>query len=174
MAKAAYQEWLLPEGLARLTAWAREGLTNEQVAERLGIVASTLRRWKVRFPQMAEALELGRAEPERPGEAGSPENAADGLVEKALLNRCVGYTVPLKRTYKLKRVEYGENGRKLKEWEELETGVDETHIPADTTAQKYWLGNRLNARWRDKPEAPADGKSLEKAKELLGGVDSAL
>lgn len=169
MAKAAYQDWLLPEGLARLTTWAREGLTDEQVAERLGIAAGTLARWEIRFPQLAGALELGRGA-SQPGEEGSPENT----VEEALLNRCIGYTVPLKRTYKLKRVEYGENGRKLKEWEELETGVDETHIPADITAQKYWLGNRLKARWRDKPEAPVDGKSLEKAKELLGGVDSAL
>lgn len=174
MAKAAYQDWLLPEGLARLTTWAREGLTDEQVAERLGIAVGTLARWKMRFPQMTEALELGRTKPEQPGEGGSPENAVDAVVEKALLNRCVGYTVPLKKTYKLKRIEYGENGRKLKEWEELETGVDETHIPADTTAQKYWLGNRLKGRWRDKPEAPAGGKSLEKARELLGGVDSAL
>lgn len=34
MAKGKYQEWLEPEGLLKLEGWARDGLTDEQIAER--------------------------------------------------------------------------------------------------------------------------------------------
>ncbi len=95
-------------------------------------------------------------------------------VEKALLDRCLGYTMAVKKTYKLKHVEYGENGRKISEKEELQTGVDEIHVPGDTGAQKFWLVNRRHDRWQSRPEPPADEAGLKRAEELLGGVDSAL
>ena len=48
------------------------------------------------------------------------------------------------------------------------------HIPPDTTAQIFWLKNRRPGTWRDKPEPPGDPESLKKAKELLGGIISAI
>ena len=33
MAKGKYQEWLTPDGITRLEAWARDGLTDEQIAK---------------------------------------------------------------------------------------------------------------------------------------------
>ena len=33
----------------------------------------------------------------------------------------------------------------------MQTGIDEVHIPADTTAQIFWLKNRKPDKWRDKP-----------------------
>ena len=32
MAKGKYAEWLEPDGLLRLEGWARDGLTDEQIA----------------------------------------------------------------------------------------------------------------------------------------------
>ena len=48
------------------------------------------------------------------------------------------------------------------------------HIPADTTAQIFWLKNTRPDKWRDKPEIPGDSDMLKKAKELLEGIDSAI
>ena len=46
MAKGKYQHWLTPEGLTLLEGWARDGLTDEQMAQRMGITAKTLYVWK--------------------------------------------------------------------------------------------------------------------------------
>ena len=34
--------WLTPEGLLKLDAWARDGLTDEQISENIGINPATL------------------------------------------------------------------------------------------------------------------------------------
>ena len=38
------------------------------------------------------------------------------------------------------------------EREKLRKGFDEVHVLADTTAQIFWLKNRMSERWRDKQE----------------------
>lgn len=42
MAKAKAEEWLTDERLVILEGWARDGLTDEQIAENIGISARTL------------------------------------------------------------------------------------------------------------------------------------
>ncbi len=39
---AKYEYWLTSEGLLKLEAWARNGLTDEQIAGNAGIAVSTL------------------------------------------------------------------------------------------------------------------------------------
>ncbi|MCT3130379.1 helix-turn-helix domain-containing protein, partial [Lactococcus lactis] len=46
MAKAKYEEWILEEGLLKIQGWARDGLTEEQIAHNMGIAVSTLGNWK--------------------------------------------------------------------------------------------------------------------------------
>ena len=36
MAKGKCQEWLEPEGLLKIEGWARDGLTDEQIARDMG------------------------------------------------------------------------------------------------------------------------------------------
>ena len=45
------------------------------------------------------------------------------------------------------------------------------HIPADTTAQIFWLKNRKKDRWRDKVEYETNNDDLEKVKELLSKIE---
>ena len=59
----------------------------------------------------------------------------------------------VKKLFKCKVVEYDETtGRKIREEEILREGTEETHVPADTTAQIYWLNNRKPEKWRQKQE----------------------
>ena len=51
MAKGKYQEWLEPDGLLLLEGWARDGLSDEQIAHNMGIVTSTLYDWKKSTPR---------------------------------------------------------------------------------------------------------------------------
>ena len=148
MANGKYQQWLEPEGLTMLEGWARDGLTDEQIAGNIGINTSTLYDWKNKFPKISEALKKGK-------------EVVDIQVENALLKRALGYEFQETRVEKSDK-----DGTKI-----IQTLK---HIPADTTAQIFWLKNRRPDKWRDKPEMPGDSDMLKKAKELLEGIDSAI
>lgn len=124
MAKGKYQRWLEPDGLLLLEGWARDGLTDEQIAGNVGITATTLYEWKNRFPEISEALKKGK-------------EIVDIQVENALLKRALGYE------YMEERVEISEkDGRKV-----IQTTKT---VPPDTTAQIFWLKNRRPDKWREK------------------------
>lgn len=57
---AKYQKWLEPDGLTLLEGWARDGLTDEQIAHNMGIAYSTLREWKKSQPAILAALKKGK------------------------------------------------------------------------------------------------------------------
>lgn len=129
MAKGKYEYWLTPEGLTLLEGWAMDGLTDEQIAAGMKIAASTLYDWKNRFPEISNALKKGK-------------EVVDIQVENALFKRALGYD------YQEERVEISTKGDKK---------VTQTikHIPADVTAQIFWLKNRRPDKWRDKPKEAA-------------------
>ena len=72
----------------------------------------------------------------------SAASRADSKIQNALLKKATGYTVDVAKSYKLRRVEY-EDGKKVCEFEELAQGVDQVHVPADLSAQIFWLKNRM-------------------------------
>lgn len=78
MAKGKYQEWLTPEGLIKLEGWARDGLTDEQIAKNIGISVGTLYDWKIKYPDFSETLKKGK-------------DVVDREVENALLKRAKGF-----------------------------------------------------------------------------------
>lgn len=59
MAKGRYQKWLESENLVLLEGWKRNGLTDKQIAENMGISVNTLNKWKQRFAQIRQALKIG-------------------------------------------------------------------------------------------------------------------
>lgn len=129
MANGKYQYWLTKDGLTLLTAWARDGLADEQIANNIGITPSTLYAWKGKFSEISEALKKGK-------------EIVDIEVENALFKRAKGYS------YVEKRVEM-KNGRITK----IVTVTKE--VPPDVGAAAMWLKNRKPKVWRDRPEAPA-------------------
>lgn len=87
----------------------------------------------------------------------SPAAAQDATrckkVEDALYRRACGYKVRLKKSYKVKTVEYDrDTGKKLEEREDLRDGFEEVHIPADVRVCAYYLNNRDPARWQEHPK----------------------
>ena len=130
MAKGKYQRWLEPDGLLLLEGWARDGLTDEQIAHNMGITAKTLYVWKSAYGEICEALKKGK-------------EIVDIQVENALLKRALGYE------YMEERVEISEkDGRKV-----IQTVKQ---VIPDTAAQIFWLKNRRPDRWRDKPQEKAE------------------
>jgi hypothetical protein len=75
-------------------------------------------------------------------------------VEDALYRRACGYKVKLKKSFKVKSVDYDrDTGKKISEREDLREGFEEVHIPADIRVSAYYLNNRDPARWREHPAA---------------------
>lgn len=153
-----YEKWLTDDGLLRIGGWARDGLTEEQIAKNMGVSRSTLSEWKKKFPDLLDALK-------------NSKDVADRIVENALFKKACGYTVQLHKPIKVKRIDYDEaTGKKISEREEVVQAVEEVHVPADTTAQIFWLKNRKPETWRDKV-AYTDESELEKLDELIGSID---
>lgn len=152
MAKGKYEYWLTPEGLLKLESWARDGLTDEQLAERMNITPSTLYEWKKRYSEISETLKKGK-------------EIVDIQVENALLKRALGYS------YEEVKIEETTDGEKV-------TTTTKEVIP-DTTAQIFWLKNRRPDRWRDKQDMelsgevkstnPYAGITTEELKKLIHG-----
>lgn len=137
---AKYDEWLTDEGLLRIQGWARDGLTDKDIAKNMRIGLSTIKEWKNKFPQIREALRIGK-------------DAADRVVENALYKSATGYTVTVKRPVKVRQVFYDdETGKKLREVETWVQVEEEIAFPANTTAQIFWLKNRKPVQWRDKTD----------------------
>lgn len=99
MAKGKYEYWLTDEGLTLLAGWARNGLTDEQIAKNMGIGRKTLFNWKKTHLPILHALKKGK-------------EVVDFQVENALL---------------------------------------QSALSGNTTAQIFWLKNRMRDKWRDKP-----------------------
>lgn len=139
MAKGKYQEWISdPDKRLLLSGWARDGLTDDKIAEKIGISRSTLAEWKKKYPDISDALKKGK-------------EIVDTEVENSLYKRAMGYTVQVAKNFKCKLVEYDpETGKRIKEEEKLVVGYDEVHIPADVTAIIFFLKNRLPEKWKDR------------------------
>lgn len=122
MSRARYQDWVTEEGLLKIEGWARDGLTEEQIAEKMGVSRKTLFNWKKQHLPILHALKKGK-------------EVIDRQVENALLKRALGY-------------QYDEI---TKEGGEI-TKVVTKEVQPDTTAQIFWLKNRKPTEWRDKQE----------------------
>lgn len=153
MAKSKANEWLEEDKLTLLQAWARDGLTNEQIAHNIGVHIDTLFEWRKKYPEISESLKKGR-------------EVVDIEVENALYKKALGYNVPVKKAFKVKDVIY-KDGKKVRETEKIEYATEEIHIPADTTAQIFWLKNRKPDKWRDKIIDVEDQEAITNASDII-------
>lgn len=139
-------------------------MTNEQIAQNVGVHRDTLVEWRKRFSVISDALKSGR------------ENA-DYAVENELFQSCHTRTVTVKKPIKVKTVK--QDGKKKIEEEKVVYAEEQVVVPANVTAQIFWLKNRRADKWKDKPEAVETQATLadtiqaaydrRKAKEKNGG-----
>ena len=144
MTKSKYETHVLPN-LERIETWARDGATTKDIAAKLKIAYSTLRKY----------IDLGQEGDERYtalSEAFAQACAvADEQVDAALFKRACGFEyVETKREQKVDRA-----GNIV----ELVTTTTKV-VPPDPTSAMFWLTNRVPDRWKYKPE-PADADESE-------------
>ena len=159
MARAKYQEWINdPDKQTLLSGWARKGLSDQQIAKNIGISRSTLNEWRKKYPDISDTLKKGK-------------EVADAEVENALYLKCIGHKVQLKKTFKVKKIEYNDAGRKIKEEEHLETGEDEVYIPPDTKAIIFWLTNRMREDWKERQNTQMEQDETEESVVIMPSAD---
>jgi hypothetical protein len=71
-------------------------------------------------------------------------------VENELFQSCQTRTVTVKKPVKVKTVKV--DGKKRLEEERIEYAEEEVVVPANTTAQIFYLKNRKPDKWKDKPQ----------------------
>lgn len=136
-AKGKYAKWLQSDNLLRLQAWARDGLSDEQMAHNIGITTTTLYDWKKKYPAFSEALARGK-------------EVVDIEVENALLKRAKGYDY-IETTLELIADKNARNKAVMKVTKRVTR-----HVPPDVKAIVFWLTNR-KPEWRDKQEKELSG-----------------
>lgn len=119
-----------------LKGWARDGLTFDQIAQNMGIHRDTLVEWRKKFSDISDALKSGR------------ENA-DYSVENELFQSCHTRTITVKKPIKVKTVK--QDGKKKIEEEKVVYAEEEVVVPANVTAQIFYLKNRRPDKWKDRP-----------------------
>lgn len=124
--KSKYHTHIEPR-LKEIEAWARDGLTDEQIAKNLGVAYSTFRKYKDEYPAFSAALKKGK-------------EVVDIEVENALLKRALGYEYEEVKTY-IEEVD----GKKKKRVEKTVK-----HVPADVSAAIFWLRNRKGFVWSNR------------------------
>jgi len=132
-----YHDWITEEGLLKIEGWAKDGLIDKEIADKIGINERTLTRWKDRFPELMSALKKGK-------------EVVDRQVENALLKRALGYEYE-----EVKTIVEKSNDDPEKTKRKIEKTIKKV-IP-DVTAQIFWLKNRKPAEWRDRRDIEHSG-----------------
>lgn len=131
---------------------AREGLSDEQIALKMGIGTSTYYRWQEEHREFREALKKGKA-------------PVDIQVENALLKRALGYTSTETIEELTTTGQKDQNGRDIIKEKHVRKVTRE--IPPDVGAIVFWLKNRKPKQWRDKIEALPESQTNDLLASLL-------
>lgn len=105
---AKIKEWLEEDKLILIQGWARDGLTNEQIAHNMGIGRTTLFEWCKKEPNIADALKQGK-------------EYVDYQVENALLMNALSGNV-------VAQIFWLKNRKKLQWRDKIEYTADNTEL----------------------------------------------
>lgn len=162
MARAEYKKWLEPDNLTRLRSWARDGLTNEQIAKKIGVRRQTISEWSKKYPDIADALKKGK-------------EVVDSEIEDSLISIMKKHTVTTTQykmvkkdafnlkaerskfanVYKLDHPNATKNeiliatAENVEVYEKIPISKTVTEVDPNTSAIIFWLKNRRPDVYRD-------------------------
>lgn len=147
--KPVIDPWLKEEGKLLIEGWARDGLTNKQIAHNMGIGLSTFNKWKDENPVFADYLKKSK-------------DVADRIVENSLFKRANGF-------------EYTETTEErvfnplINKFEMVITKRVNKVVLPDTTAQIFWLKNKKPDVWQDRRQVE-NTEAIDKLDGILSGI----
>lgn len=147
MGKSKYFTHVEPK-LEEVRKWAKDGLSDKQIATNLGIAYSTFREYKKKFSALSAPLKEGKA-------------CAVKQVENALFKKALGYEYEEVTKEICMNEETGKQELKI-------TKVVTKRVHPDTTAIIFYLKNRMSDKWKNDPhKVKMDDAILELRKKEL-------
>jgi hypothetical protein len=131
-----YNAKIFPKTCAFLAA---RGATIAEMADACDVETRTFFRWMNAYPELNEAVTVGK-------------DSFDTRVERALAERAIGYSVDVEECFVI-------NGKVVRE-------TVRKYYPPDVTAGIYWTKNRMPDRWRDVQRHEVNAVGLKSAEEL--------
>jgi hypothetical protein len=136
------EKWTKPDKLTLLSGWARDGYTNKEIAEKIGISVPVFRSWCAKKPEIDQAVRDGK-------------EIVDYKVEEALMRAATGgQTIELNVT-----VVYDKDQQVINTIKKRTT----RQHPPNVLACQTWLFNRQRDKWkrnRDNEITVEDDKSI--------------
>lgn len=129
--KPTMEQWSKQQSLDKITEWAANGLSVQQMANNISITRTTLYDWMNKNTNISNAIKKGREQ-------------SDEEVENALFKRATGYS-------------YREITEEDKGGNMQVTKIITKHMPAEVGAMVFWLKNRKPNEWRDKQGIAFEG-----------------
>lgn len=138
-----YEALGIAKRLESIEGWAKEGLTDKELAEKLGVSRQTIFAWKGKYPEFSKALETGATE-------------ANGEILNSAFRQACGYTITVKEVIKTKTERIDPTtGRLIRE--EIPQVVEyEKYFEPNPQMTRFMLMNRLPEKYKDKPVAAED------------------
>lgn len=162
MARAEYKKWLEPDNLTRLRSWARDGLTNEQIAKKIGVRRQTISEWSKKYPDIADALKKGK-------------EVVDSEIEDSLISVMKKHTLTTTQYKMVKKDDFNLKAERSKfanvykldhpnatkneiliataenveVYEKIPISKTVTEVDPNTSAIIFWLKNRRPDVYRD-------------------------
>jgi len=140
--KTKYDTHVAPY-LKRIPSWRKQGMTEEQIADKLDIAYSTLNLYKNKYSELSEVLKKGK------------EELIEEL-EDSLYRRAMGYEYEETETW-LEEVD-GVQKKRVKRIKKL--------AHPDTGALAFALKNLAPDKWRDRQELDQSGDLVINIEEL--------
>lgn len=141
----------LESQLPLIISMVKDGCSDKEIVEKLGISASTWKRKKALNKKIKEALD----------ELLDNRNQE---VEESLFKCCNGYSYYEEVVTKVKEEVEGKDGVVLIK-EDVKISKVKKYKGPDIVAQKYWLNNKKKVVWKDDPHKVDNDKKLIKLKE---------
>ena len=162
MAHAEYKKWLEPDNLTKLRSWARDGLTNEQIAKKIGVRRQTISEWSKKYPDIADALKKGK-------------EVVDSEIEDSLISVMKKHTITTTQYKMVKKDDFNLKAERSKfaniykldhpnatkneiliataenveVYEKIPISKTVTEVDPNTSAIIFWLKNRRPDVYRD-------------------------
>lgn len=162
MAHAEYKKWLEPDNLIKLRSWARDGLTNEQIAKKIGVRRQTISEWSKKYPDIADALKKGK-------------EVVDSEIEDSLISVMKKHTITTTQYKMVKKDDFNLKAERSKfanvykldhpnatkneiliataenveVYEKIPISKTVTEVDPNTSAIIFWLKNRRPDVYRD-------------------------
>ncbi|EDT26035.1 hypothetical protein [Clostridium perfringens] len=150
MGRQNYDEFL-EKSVDRIKTMVSDGLTDKEIAEKLGISYSTWKNKKAKNKVIRDAID-------------EVKDTRNQEVEEALFKNCKGYHYYEEVPTKVKEEVVNEKGTVLTV-ERVVVSTVKKWKAADLAAQKYWLNNRKKATWKEDPNKVENDRKALKLKE---------